>query len=308
MSEKIDFNLDSYRLNLSSVLKNPQENKIEFILPGLPIGETGLLLGTSGIGKSFYSMLVSLQISTAFNFNIGIDSFHTTRAKKVLYLSFEEKLDVLSYRINCIREHWSEEACQLDWEIASQNLSFFCLGGLGLTLIDINAEPTKFYYSMITKAKSLHPKLIIIDTLRSSHDSDENDNGLMAKVIRVFNNMAKECEAAVLILHHENKSSALHDSESVGVGASRGASSIIDSVRCVTRLQFMHKNFVTNRKLSLSERNSWIYCSMEKVNYSERYPSFWLKRLKDGILVKSDPSSSFKKSEEKLKTNLYEWR
>jgi len=243
MSEKIDFNLDSYRLNLSSVFENPQESKIEFILPGLPIGETGLLIGASGVGKSFYSILMAFQIATAFNFNIGIDSFDTiTTAKKVLYISFEEKPHVVSHRIKCIREYWSKEACELDWRLASENLSFFCFGGLGLRFIDINAEPTKFYCSMITKAKTLNPKLIIIDTLRSSHDSDENDNGIMAKVIRLFDKMARECDASVVILHHENKiSSASYDVESIGVRASRGASSIIDSVRWVIRLQPMQK-------------------------------------------------------------------
>ncbi len=69
-------------------------------------------------------------------------------------------------------------------------------------------------------------KFIILDPLNRFHNLTENDNDEMAWLTKgVFGRIAKETEAAVIVIHHSSK-----DIENGG-GKSRGAGTISDSAR-----------------------------------------------------------------------------
>jgi hypothetical protein len=75
--------------------------------------------------------------------------------------------------------------------------------------------------------------VIVIDPLRLTHDSDENDNGGMAAVMRAFGALARRANAAILLIHHAGKARG----KSAGdAGASRGASAVVDHARVAVTL------------------------------------------------------------------------
>ncbi|MCA6280838.1 AAA family ATPase, partial [Phenylobacterium sp.] len=75
--------------------------------------------------------------------------------------------------------------------------------------------------------------VIVVDPLRLTHDSDENDNGAMAVVMRAYGALARRANAAVLLIHHAGKARG----KSAGdAGASRGASAVVDHSRITVTL------------------------------------------------------------------------
>jgi len=302
--KNLDFNLDLYEINIASALEN-RPVEIDFVLPGLPLGQVGIMSAQGGVGKSFFCLTLVSQLCSVnhCDFDIGIAISKANKSNKVIYISLEDDRTILTHRLWSIQNHWSTSLDNLTFMKAfAENLHIFSLSGLGLALINETAEPTAVYTSILSKAKVIKPRLIIIDTLRRSHEGEENSNGIMTKVLRHFEYMAREANAAVLLLHHENKSSS-----ELGLYSSRGASAIVDTVRYLIRLQVMSKLEAIARNIGLSERRLWVYLSIEKSNYSAVCSGFWLYRSEHGVLVRKDPPVKMNRNQQE-KVISYGWR
>lgn len=69
-------------------------------------------------------------------------------------------------------------------------------------------EPLKLmtaFEDLQAMAAAVMPSLIIVDSLRQAHTSDENDSGDMAAVMGQFKVWVQETKATVLLIHHTSK-------------------------------------------------------------------------------------------------------
>lgn len=269
---------------------------VDYVLPGLPIGKVGLLSAAGGVGKSFWVLQAALQVAVAgfCDFDLAGAEFEKNdpRFGSVLLVSLEDECDDLARRYQSIKRHWQVDSERSAWieDVAENDLvTLLPLAGQGITLIDANGDASPYLHAITEKAATLHHcRLIVVDTLRRSHDCDENDNGVMSRVLRQFEVLAKKSGCAVLLLHHESKG-AIQNSDA-GASAMRGASAITDNARWVMRLQLMTKTDAEQRGIvNCDIRKMWIRVTNEKCNYGPPQDEKWIFRGREGVLTKATP-------------------
>lgn len=267
----------------------------DYVLPAFMRGDVGILSAAGGTGKSFWMLQASFQVAVCGYCNYDLAGASVKHKKpqigSVLYVSLEDSKDNVMRRLKSIRTHWKsdhESNAFLD-EVGSDLFHILPLVGTGAVLIDETRQATPWLDAVADYASKMNEcRLIVIDTLRRSHDCDENDNGAMSAVLRCFESLAKKTNSAVLLIHHEGKGS-LNDSDA-GTGASRGASAITDNARWHMRLQRMTKNEAERRGIVSDDvRRKFIRVSNEKANYGEEMAEAWLLRGEMGVLSSGQP-------------------
>jgi len=167
-------------------------------------GDVTLLVGEPNVGKSWVSMSLAVAMVDQQNKWLGYDMKHHG---KVLYIDEENPHDVVYHRLR-----------QLGLE-SFNNLRYLHRQGVRL---DRNFD------KLLDEAVAYNPELIVLDSLTRLHTKDENNAGEMAKLFNdSINVLCRETGAAVVILHHTNKS----DSNSSYV-KTRGSSDIGAAVDC----------------------------------------------------------------------------
>jgi RecA-family ATPase len=268
----------------------------DFVLPGLPRGNLGLLSATGGTGKSFWVLQAMLQVTIAglCNFNLAGAKFKPgdNRIGSVLYVSLEDKLPQIRKRMQAVRGFWAHGKDKTSWineSLQSGLFKILPLSGKNIRLFDNPA----YFDQILDVANSMHHcRLIVIDTLRRSHSENENDNGAMSCILMAFEKLAEDSNTAVLLLHHESKGAA--NDKNAGQGAMRGASALADNARWIMRMQKMTPADAEDRGIGEDERKSWVRVTCEKTSYDAEMPTAWLKRGVGGVLIADEPPSGKK--------------
>ena len=152
--------------------------KTEYLLEKLiPKNSIALLFGRGGIGKTS----ISMQIARAIANGLPFDTMQTIQTP-VYYIDFENPLAVLKERVEKIGQ--------------SENLYVWHLSNV--------IQPPKLDSSGWELYKQLPAGLLIIDTLRASHLSDENDSRPMSLIMGRLKEL-REMGFTILLLHHTPK-------------------------------------------------------------------------------------------------------
>ena len=177
----------------------------EWLVKGLICqGDTTLIVGEPNVGKSWISL--SLAVAMADNRTTWL-GHEVDNHGKVLYIDEENPHDVVYHRLHQLG------ATGFD------NLRYLHRQGIRL---DRNFD------KLLDEAVAFEPKMIVLDSLTRFHTKDENNAGEMAGLFNdSINVLCRETGAAVIILHHTNKS----DSTSSYV-RTRGSSDIGAAVDC----------------------------------------------------------------------------
>jgi hypothetical protein len=175
----------------------------EPVIVGLEKGEVGLLNAATNIGKTTLALNLSLSLAAGKEFNpLTKDG---AKPKRVLVIDGETRRRRMQRDIRTMVKGWEET----EQELVKDNLYVMCdseLNGSSLSLSN-NAHMT----AVREEAQHFKPDLIIVDTLAEMFTVvNENDNAEMQnKVMRPLNQLAKDCDAAVLVLHHIGKMAGL---------------------------------------------------------------------------------------------------
>lgn len=167
-------------------------------------GDIHLLIGEPGIGKSWLTMDLTLAVAGVRDTFLGHKVDHHGR---VLYFDEENPEDLIFDRMTKLG---------LTTE-AAKNIRY--ISNVGIRL---DKDPD----AVIDEALSFEPTLIILDSLTRFHTEDENSAGIMSGLFHnAFKPLARDTGAAVVLIHHANKT----DSNS-GYKRSRGSGDITASV------------------------------------------------------------------------------
>lgn len=167
-------------------------------------GDTTLLVGEPNVGKSWISL--SLAVAMADNSDTWL-GHEVMNHGKVLYIDEENPHDVVYHRLHQLG------AKNFD------NLRYLHRQGIRL---DRNFD------KLLDEAIAFEPKMIVLDSLTRFHTKDENNAGEMAALFNdSINALCRETGAAVIILHHTNKSES-----SSSYVRTRGSSDIGAAVDC----------------------------------------------------------------------------
>jgi len=177
----------------------------EWLVHGLICkGDTTLLVGEPNVGKSWISL--SLAVAMIDEHDKWLD-FDLHNHGKVLYIDEENPHDVVYHRLHQLG------ATNLD------NMRYLHTQGVRLD---------RHFDRLLDEAIAFEPKMIVLDSLTRLHTQDENSAGQMAKLFNdSINVLCRESGAAVIILHHTNKSES-----SSSYAKTRGSSDIGAAVDC----------------------------------------------------------------------------
>jgi len=175
--------------------------KTEYLLEGLiPSGAITLLFGRGGIGKTW----LALQISRTIAEGLPFGNLQTIKTP-VYYVDFENPLAVLKERIEKIGK--------------AQNLYIWHISN--------QISPPRLDSLEWIQYQELPPGLLIFDTLRASHLSDENDSRPIAVIMGRLKEL-REKGFTILLLHHTPKSNE---------NIFKGSTALLDLADCILGLE-----------------------------------------------------------------------
>jgi RecA-family ATPase len=245
-------------INLNSVLLKKEPPQLDFIITGLPRASVGLLIGKGGIGKSMFVIQLIRDLVTQQSL-LGLNQ--VKKRRKVTYLSLEDSEDIIKARFHNVLASSSSD--QID-SIIKYSRIITPTSQMALSTDDSH-EYNKLYFA------AWESDLLIIDTLSRLHVVEENSNSDMAAILGMLNRIAKDCNCAILVIHHIAKSThPLQNNRYSASETARGASAITDNARFVMRL-------------SRSEKNE-IILDFDKFNYISKREPIYYSQNEMGIL------------------------
>jgi hypothetical protein len=270
------------RLDLRAIWDREEPAWLSFVTPFLAAGTVGALLGTGGVSKSTLAAQIGVTSAGGPDL-IGLanmaDKPVDLKRGKVVYLSAEDPHPVLE------RLYWHLGKRLTDEQKAAvaANLVVLPLVGRGLDLMD------KRWSSAITAAAD-GTILIIIDTLRRSHQLDENDAAAMSRVMAEIERICQATGAAALYLHHTGKAAGKNGDTDATAG--RGSSVLVDNARSTVVLTTMTPDEWQERGQDADDttgRKRWIKMSVARTSYAPPMGDRWLKRDINGLLEAAEP-------------------
>jgi hypothetical protein len=197
----------------------------DFILPGLEIGQVGLIFAPGGTGKSFLLMELALAVASGKSL---IPSFPPNVAGPVKGLFFELNDRALRNRMTSILRAFPEG------EAGLERLFLAPLLGEHLYLLSADGDPNEKAINWLQEQCD-GMTLLILDPLRRCHAADENNNAAMDRLIEILMRIGQRTGTGILAAHHSSKASILNGQGSLQQSG-RGASALADGARLVITL------------------------------------------------------------------------
>ena len=254
------------RINILESFTQPPE-PLDFVLPGMISGTVGALIAPGGAGKSWFALEVAIALAGGPDFlGIGI-----RQTGDVLYLSAEDPALALSHRLHTVSYAVRDTATDI-----SAHLEIVSLMG---RVVDLNQKVWSDAIKKMAKGK----RLVILDTLRRFHCSDENNGGEMTSLLGILESIAGDTGASILFLHHAGKGSVLNGGGDIQQ-ASRGSSVLTDNVRG-GQINLAGMTEADAKNYGITDRASYVRAVQSKVNFGGRSLDKWLQRAEGGLLV-----------------------
>jgi hypothetical protein len=201
-----------------------------WIVPGQLIRENVTVLAAPGAtAKSTWALQMGIAVTTGDGRLIGADVAEKT---EVLIINNEDPLDEMRRRLAAACKHYGVpfEAIRHKIHLFSGHGNKFKLARRGnhkAQIVEGELKPFLIKYVLQHKIG-----VIGFDPLVSVHESNENDNTEMQRVMDILVSVVAETKAAGLAIHHTSKpDKAASDGYAGNVNAVRGASAIKDASR-----------------------------------------------------------------------------
>ena len=233
-------------------------------------GSVTILSGAGGVSKS--SLAVAWAVSLAFGQTLG--RFIPECQGTTLLLNAEDDRDEQRRRLSATLRAFGKST-------ADPGLSRIIRAGVeGVSTLIQKDKEGKFTSSPAMVAieelvRQRKPDLIVFDPLVELHDADENDNSSLREVIARFRELARQSNAAVLLIHHSRKGSGASPGDP---DTARGASSIIGAARVVVTLTGMQQHEAAQFGLSGAAACHYFRADVGKSNYAPLHGGEWFER------------------------------
>jgi hypothetical protein len=255
---------------------------LDFVLPGFLGGTTGILIGSGGAGKSWLAL--ELACTIAGGPAVDLLGLKPHARGRVLYLGLEDPEGIVLHRMRALGLRLSEE----QQELIAENILLKSITGRLVDLLNPKQRD-----ALTRCAEGV--RLLIVDTLARAHQTDENSNSEMAKLLGSFERICSRTGCAILLVHHTRKGGPGEAGERQH--AARGASALVDNARWGCALdrmseaeaeQLVDVDYSPDPLLPLhirERRGFYARLSYPKPNYGEPMADRWFRREKGGVLL-----------------------
>jgi hypothetical protein len=236
---------------------------IEFLMPGIPLAMASGVIGAPGDGKSALVMGGMIKpVTTGCDFPNGPN----TAGPGHVILVPTEGLGIDAQRA----ANWGIPAERILLPFADDPLA--------------TADITKpdHLERLATIQKQYSVKLIVLDSLRGSHDTDENSSRI-AKLVQGLGTLAESSGAAVVIVHHARKTFA---DEEISANSSRGSNAIFALFRSMLAID------------KPDPRSEWRRVRVVKENLGKPPEPFGFRVTATGVEFGPAPGKPHKKTEQ----------
>jgi len=249
---------------------------IDEILPGLPRGTLGLLVGQGAVGKTMLALEVAAGLALGRDLMGGQHFLApvTRTQRRVALLLGEDSYEQIHNRLVSLAEAF--RLSHKDVGLLDSNLRVLALDGHDMRVVTVGRgkmpEPGAFL--PIADRVCRAADLVFLDPLVRLHDSDENDNTAASALMLELAKIAKKHQCAIVNLHHVPKAAtgAKGDWRSA-----RGAAAYSTS----SRWQVLIAPADDGQGLS----ETAIHAALVKHNYCAPKPRFGLERCDGGVLL-----------------------
>ena len=185
------------------------------VLPGLMIGDIGILCAPGGYGKSGIALLIADQI--ACGGTPDFLGFGPLSGGAACILTLEDRSSVFGERQRAISKDLSKEQI----EKRNKNISL-----IDCTSCAKDISPTEIvnYIKDIVDENDIRMRLLVIDHLTYWSQVDLNDGGQVSELMQEFRAMASELGCSILLLHHSNRSGMLKGKDKPAISSTIGGS------------------------------------------------------------------------------------
>jgi RecA-family ATPase len=246
----------------------------KWIVPGwIPHGQTTMLAGDGGIGKTLAAMSLATSCATRQPW-FG----QVAMSCRVLVLMCEDGDDEIERRHDAINRYFGLDFRDLE------NLKTIPRIGHDNTLMAFDVpdperrtrsnEPTEFFQQVHDAAQNFGAQLIVLDSLHDFFAGNENSRVHARQFIQLLTSLARDCDGAVLLTAHPSL-----DGLRTGSGTA-GSTAWNNAVR--SRLYLTHEDGDETGDRRVLHR--------KKANYASRRDIIRL-TWRDGVFVADEASS-----------------
>jgi hypothetical protein len=214
-------------VSFADILAMPEDTTPPIIANVLYQGESLLITGSTGIGKSLMALELCLSLAIDRPF---LDQYEIADPQRVLLIQSEIGLRTFRGRLSRMTHDWSgarAEALRDRLFTPRQNESPQLAGAIA----DRWGQPTPFMHTLRAMIEEIEPSVVFFDPLSTYHGANsENENADMRRRLDSLSALANEYNLTLVLIHHHSKSP--HE----GLNKSRGATAITDWASAVLTL------------------------------------------------------------------------
>jgi RecA-family ATPase len=260
---------------------------IDFVLPGLPRGAPGMIVGQGAIGKSMFafqlggSVAVGAAVAPRGSGSGKSGELWPAQPRGAVAICFGEDRPLeVEHRGQAIYSQLTPEQVR----IADGPDGLFVYSTTGLDMRVICAQgggwvPGPFLPIVRRLAKGR--RLLILDPLAFLHDAPENDNGAMTYLMRTLARVGDETNCAIVVLHHIGKPGKDERDEAF---APRGASALTTAVRAQYSIRKLTEAELAAAGIGPERADYWLRFAVTKANYIPPQDPGLLRRMANGLL------------------------
>ena len=226
-------------------------------------GYVSATFAPGGVGKSMFQLTLSVSVATGMDLlGLGVEE-----SSPVMVINNEDDYDEMKRRLAGILVYF-----KIPPSVLKDRL--FMLSGYGnpFTIArrlpdgTIIASPESGKLTDFIKEKGIG--LVCLDPFISTHESEENANTEINKVISQYKHIAHETQCAISLIHHTAKNGQDSEAHAGDANSGRGASSLKDAARCVDTLAKMNQETAAKLEIAPEERPRYIRMDNGKLNFA----------------------------------------
>lgn len=270
------YDLDAWRI---ARFRGPPPPMNWLVQDVVPLGIAGAFYSVGGAGKSTLALDLAVRVAIAGSIpGQWLGAFPVERDGTVVYLSAEEPEDVLHRRLRGLTHEIAGQAGISEDEVfaaANENLYISDLWGRVEPLFVVKAtslEPSLEYGRVEDVLRRVavvgRPlRLVIIDTRSRFSGAEGAGNALVSREVALYERLAHDTGATVLVLHHVNKSSTFNMGNHMA--AARGESAFLDCLRFSIHMETLSAEAAAKNDIHEEERTDYLVITNSKQNYGK---------------------------------------